>query len=107
MANIDLIQFLKNLNNTFENIDFYDSKISVKIIKLHNILLNYMKEVKDKDIIFPFYIDFKSIPGKRGRVIMVEFNKNSFNIDKITEILKNKFESINYNIDKNKIIFQI
>lgn len=92
---LDLITFIQTLNKKFLNIDFFDARISARITKLYQIMKEYSTQQKLNENLIPSEMDFKSMAGYRGKVLIVHFNKNKIKTDLLLKII----ESLNYKID--------
>lgn len=104
---LDLITFIQTLSKKFLNIDFFDARISARITKLYQIMKDYSTQQKLNENLTPSEMEFKSMTGYRGKVLIVHFNKNKIKTDLLLKII----ESLNYKIDvsngKQKLILYI
>lgn len=104
---LDLISFIHSLNEKFTNIDFFDARISARITKLYQIIKEYSTQHKLNENIIPSDMEFKTMSGYRGKVLVVHFYKNKIQSDSLSKII----ESLNYKIDvsngNKKIILYI
>lgn len=103
----DLISFIQSLNEKFINIDFFDARISARITKLYQIVKEYSVQQKLSDNIMPSEMEFKTMSGYRGKVLIVHFSKNKIQSDSLLKVI----ESLNFKIDvsngNKKIILYI
>ena len=92
---LDLISFIQSLNEKFINIDFFDARISARITKLYQIIKEYSTQEKINEQLLPSELEFKSISGYCGKILIVCFNKTKIKTDSLVKII----ESLNYKID--------